>query len=185
MKKTRKSVTRSTHKLRLIPTTQEPKLREPGAYYRLAIGRKNLFSKERRLQAEIVIWRRLRGGHLKPIVPKKMFIQLWKPMVRNQCGSLSLPRRHRRALALARAYWTRSKVRKFSGNKCRFWPSSYHQKTGFLTHKFRAVLIKKSDIHLYITSLIFVRFHTHLAAGMAAVSQWPSVIEILKLLVSL
>ena len=45
--------------------------------------------------------------------------------------------------------------------------------------------MKKSQIHLYITSLFFVGFHTHLAAGMAAVSQWPSVIEILKLSISL
>ena len=81
MKKTRKSVTRSTHKLLLIPTTQEPKLREPGASYRSAVGRENLFSKEPLLQAAIVIWRRLRGGHLKPFVPKKFCIQLWKPMV--------------------------------------------------------------------------------------------------------
>ena len=83
MKKTRKSVTRSTHKLLLIPTTKRPKLREPGASYRSAVGRENLFSKEPLLQAAIVIWRRLRGGHLKPFVPKKFCIQLWKPMDRH------------------------------------------------------------------------------------------------------
>ena len=45
--------------------------------------------------------------------------------------------------------------------------------------------MKKNHIQLYITTLYFVGFHTHLAAGMVAVSQWPSVIEILKLSVSL
>ena len=55
----------------------------------------------------------------------------------------------------------------------------------FLTQNFRAVLMKKSHIHLYIISLFFVGFHTHLAAGMVAVSQSPAAIGILKLSVSL
>ena len=48
---------------------------------------------------------------------------------------------------------SRLKVRKFSGNKCHFRPSSYHQKKRFLTQnqKFRAVLMKKSHIHVYIS----------------------------------
>jgi len=55
----------------------------------------------------------------------------------------------------------------------------------FWAKKSRSILMKKDHIYLYLIASFFCRFHTHVAAGMVAVSQWSSAIEKLNLSVSL